>query len=114
MRYAIYYTPAPEDPLTLAANAWLGRNAFDGSRTTIAHPFAEYVDAPGRYGFHATLKAPFKLRNGYDNEDIADRFLDFCMENRGFILPSLEIGRIGPFFALVTSEDSEELDRFAI
>ena len=113
MRYAIYYTPPADHPLTLAAAGWLGRNAFDGSVTTVNHAFDDLVQAPRRYGFHATLKAPFSLKAGYGADDLADRFVSFCMENRGFSLPALKLARIGSFLALVNAKASSELDRLS-
>ena len=67
-RYAVYYTPAADDPLTRRAAAWLGRDAFTGER--LARPdlsglggldLDALTDDPRFYGFHATLKAPFEL-----------------------------------------------------
>ncbi|MGQ3281168.1 MAG: DUF1045 domain-containing protein, partial [Shinella sp.] len=71
MRYALYFTPSASDPLTLSAQRWLGRNAFTGA--TLAQLSVQGFDAatlagltadPRRYGFHATLKAPFSLAEG--------------------------------------------------
>ena len=30
MRYAIHFTPTPNDPLSHAASAWLGRDVYSG------------------------------------------------------------------------------------
>jgi putative phosphonate metabolism protein len=67
-RYAVYYTPSADDPLTRRAATWLGRDAFTGER--LARPDLPGLDGldldsltedPRFYGFHATLKAPFEL-----------------------------------------------------
>jgi putative phosphonate metabolism protein len=67
-RYAIYYTPAEDHPLTRRAAAWLGRDAFTGAPLARPDlPGLEGLDLdaltadPRFYGFHATLKAPFEL-----------------------------------------------------
>ena len=36
MRYALYFTPPREHPLTVAAAAWLGRDAFSGAPVPVA------------------------------------------------------------------------------
>ena len=71
MRYALYFTPAQDDPLTVAAARWLGRDAFSGGRVAQGEEaplsdetLREATADPRRYGFHATLKAPFELKAG--------------------------------------------------
>ena len=63
VRYALYFTPAASDSLTLSAARWLGRNAFNGApldqpaATGFDQPALKALTAdPRRYGFHATLK----------------------------------------------------------
>jgi putative phosphonate metabolism protein len=67
-RYAVYYTPAADTPLTRRAATWLGRDAFAGEDLRRpAFPDLQDLDLdvvtsdPRGYGFHATLKAPFEL-----------------------------------------------------
>jgi hypothetical protein len=67
MRAALYWAPAPNDPLHAAGSAWLGRDAETGA--TMPQPpvpdlHAITADARG-YGLHATLKPPFRLATGY-------------------------------------------------
>ncbi len=68
MRYAIYFTPPKDSPLTRLAASWLGRDPFTGASVpppsvTGLTPaeIAFHTAAARRYGFHATLKAPFLL-----------------------------------------------------
>ncbi|MEC9343897.1 MAG: DUF1045 domain-containing protein [Pseudomonadota bacterium] len=119
MRYAIYFTPPRDDPLTLAAQAWLGRNAFTGGavrRPSFAELDGEFLaahtSAPRRYGFHATLVAPFHLRAGLDENDLLDHLDRFSASRTAFEL-AVEIGRIGPFFAVVPAAGSARLQDFA-
>ena len=72
MRYAIHFTPSPNDPLTQAAAAWLGRDAYSGHAVeppgTIDLGMQEisyHTALPRRYGFHGTIKAPFRLAEGH-------------------------------------------------
>lgn len=88
-RYAIYYTPAPEHPLTVAASAWRGRDAFAGGPATApAGHVAAATDTvrvaltePRRYGFHATLKAPFRLKEGTTVEELEQVLRRFVSES---------------------------------
>ena len=66
-RYAIYFAPRPESPLKRFADAWLGRDPDRDERVSqpVIEGFAperlhEITAFPRHYGFHATLKAPFR------------------------------------------------------
>lgn len=120
MRYAVYFTPAHDHPLTVAAAEWLGRDAFSGAAFPQgavegfgATSLAELTEDPRRYGFHATLKAPFALKQGATEADLLEAFDQVCDINSAFEIPSVTISRIGPFFAIVPSEPSETLQAFA-
>jgi putative phosphonate metabolism protein len=120
MRYALYFTPPKDDALTLAASAWLSRDAFlDGRVATpdVAGFSTEELGAltaePRRYGFHATLKAPFELAPGRTEAELLAALDEFSAESEPFDIPSLTLGALGPFFALVPGGPCEALDRFA-
>lgn len=107
MRYALYFTPAPDDPLTLAAQAWLGRDAFTGKAVEACPPagftpeeFCRLTQEPRRYGFHATLVAPFRLREEATTGGLTEAADSFAAQVSRFTVPSLSITRIGRFFAL--------------
>ncbi len=120
MRYAVYFTPARTDPLTRKAAEWLGRDPFDG---TLLQPpdhtgltpaeVAFHTAAARRYGFHATMKAPFRLAVD-QTETALERALDaFCAEVAPVTVPRMALRQIDGFFALVPAERSVELDRLA-
>lgn len=120
MRYALYFTPPADDPLTRTAAAWLGRDAFSGASIAIekADPFsAETMAAltadPRRYGFHATIKAPFELARGQTEKRLIDHFETFCAAQPAFDIPSVVVGELGPFFALIPAETHRSLQDFA-
>lgn len=120
MRYALYFTPAASDSLALAAARWLGRNAFNGTaidRPAIAEFSADALAAltadPRRYGFHATLKAPFALAEGRTEAELVADLGRFSSEIEAFDIPELIVGRLGSFFALVPGGDCEPLQSFA-
>lgn len=113
MRYAIYFTPSADDPLSHAAANWLGRNPHDGAAVTVEHDFADLVVTPQKYGFHGTLKAPFRLAENVTEQELFDRFELFLEEIEIFDIPQITLDRLGQFFALVPSYDCEPLNKLA-
>lgn len=102
MRAAVYATPAPESSLNRLAAAWLGRDAFSGRPTRPADPARDpLVAEPARYGFHATLRAPFTPKPGTDLGTLVDRLGAFCAGRSAPVIGSLVLARLGDFFALV-------------
>ena len=100
MRYAIYYTPAPESALARFGESWFARKA-------------PCLDVPRRYGFHGTLKAPFRLVKGAGEAELllaAERFAGEHCAIRG---PPLRPAVLADFLALVPSGPFEGLDRLA-
>lgn len=55
---------------------------------------------PRRYGWHATLKAPFALRPGQDLASVLSWLQLLASEYRAFTLPTLRVGMLGNFLAL--------------
>ncbi|QRI61567.1 DUF1045 domain-containing protein (plasmid) [Shinella sp. PSBB067] len=120
MRYALYFTPPASDPLTLSAQRWLGRNAFTSA--ALAQPAIAGFDAaalsgltadPRRYGFHATLKAPFCLAEGRSEAELVAEIGRFVSQAEPFEIPEVVVGRLGSFFALVPGDHCNELQTFA-
>lgn len=120
MRYAIYFTPPANDPLTRRASHWLGRDAISGE--LLAQPiieafsevaFSELTFDPRRYGFHATMKAPFELADGVSEAELVEALEAFAARQIAFTLPSLVLGQLGQFFALVPGSTSPELQNLA-
>lgn len=117
-RYAVYFTPPDSHPLTQAAETWLGRSAFDRQAPKLPAEIAtsdqkEWTASPRRYGFHATMKPPFRLAEGMDEKLLLGSFERFCNETCGAGAVSLVVGRIGPFFALVPDAPSATLNKLA-
>lgn len=118
-RYAIYYTPAPEHPLTVAARAWLGRDAFAGgegvrsARDWEAQAPAPLVADPYRYGFHGTLKAPFRLQEGMSLQELEQALRLFAVKLAPTKIGPLKIVYLRGFFALVPKGPYPELRTLA-
>lgn len=70
-RYAIYFTPRSDEPLAEFGRRWFG---FDTeTRQPVENAWempTGIIRTPARYGFHATLKAPFRLREGRTEEGL--------------------------------------------
>lgn len=120
LRYAIYFSPTADEPLSRAAATWLGRDAFTGElypRTAEHDLTVEELDEltadPRRYGFHATLKAPFHLADGESEADLLAALAAFAEETAPFDIPSVAVEQIGPFFALVPQTPHQPLQQFA-
>ena len=79
-RYALYYVPPPGTALAEFGARWLGRDgsAPPGGAGVSAEDWRRAVAAPRRYGFHATLKAPFRLAEGRDERELGEALERFC------------------------------------
>jgi Protein of unknown function (DUF1045) len=74
-RYAVFFAPRP-GPFADHASAWLGWDAATGQ--ALAQPDLAGIPFPAiltaearRYGFHGTLRAPFRLAEGVTRETVA-------------------------------------------
>lgn len=83
-RYAVYYAAPRASALADLGGAWLGWDADRGAapeRPEVAGlpATAEAITARARgYGFHATLKAPFRLKEGATAADLAAAMAEFA------------------------------------
>ena len=119
-RYAIYFAPAPTTPLWRLASAVIGRDAATGE--TPPPPAAAPCDGPDwaartaeprRYGFHATLKAPFELAEGADEAMLVAAAEAFAAARTGFAVDDLAVDLLGDFVALRPRVRIGDLDRLA-
>ena len=114
-RIALYYAPAEHDPLWAAGSAWLGRDAV--SDTPIAQPEVHGIGGithrPCGYGFHATLKAPFRLQPGIGWVDLLAEVRAAARRSPAFALPELELTQLDGFMALMQRECSPALRELA-
>lgn len=120
MRYAIYFTPPAGDPLLKVAANLLGRNAFSGQPVKVPQirgldnaDFAQLTESPRRYGFHATLKAPFHLAEDFEERELLSAMMHFASSINPIEIPKLEISCLDGFFALVPSEPLAGLNQLA-
>jgi hypothetical protein len=101
-RIALYFAPGTDDPLHQRASAWLGRDAVSGAeipQQAIAGVDIAEVTADARgYGFHATLKPPFRVAG--DLQAALQAAQNFAARTAPFALPTLQITDLDGFLAL--------------
>ena len=93
-RYALYFSPC-------ASSAWarFGAQALSGDAR--------------RYGFHATLKAPFRLATGAGIAELIAELDSWCATQQTFVMPPLRVERIDGFSALVPARAEPRVDAIA-
>jgi putative phosphonate metabolism protein len=119
-RYAIYYVPPRDSDLWAFGCAWLGRDPETGENLpqddTPELPLrelAEVTAAPRRYGFHATLRAPFALAAGTDEAGLLEAVAGFAAARAAFDAPPVDLYVLGGFLALTLSEGCPAMDALA-
>ena len=119
-RYAVYFAPDANTALWRFGSACIGYDAW--RKSDVPHPdhpslnaldLAALTEEPRRYGFHATLKAPFELKRGRSEVDLLDFAAIFAAAAKPFSLPQLKVAALGRFIALVPSEHPDALHRLA-
>jgi putative phosphonate metabolism protein len=120
-RYELFFAPRPDDGLAAAASQWLGRNPDTGQARALKPTPAFTVERlagitaePRLYGFHGTLKAPMALCDGASECDLFAAVGSFAAGRRPFVVPSMKLGCLSGFLALVPAGPStEELQALA-
>lgn len=119
-RYAIYFTPHPARALWRFGCEVIGYDAAGGCDVPqFDHPVlrAELTPSrlqePARYGFHATLKAPFELAAGATCAEILAAAHRFAARQRPIALSRLAVTRMTSFLALTPVESPTELRELA-
>ena len=95
-RYALYFAPPAAHPLWQVGCDWLARDPESGTAGTGASHRAE----PRRYGFHATLKPPFALRDGLAESQLLAALAAWVRGRGVFEMPALAVATLGDFVAL--------------
>lgn len=115
-RYAVYFAPAHSSPWWAFGAHWLGRDEQDD--TALAQPtlaqitpedLCQHTAQPRRYGFHATLKAPFSLRGEHTASDLTARLKQLADTLKPVPLGPLQVATLGDFMALTPAVAADEL-----
>ncbi|MGJ4946366.1 DUF1045 domain-containing protein [Bradyrhizobium sp. HKCCYLS1011] len=118
-RYAIYYAPTAS-PLDGFGNALLGYDARSGRDVAFADRIVKAVpdwrdltEDARKYGFHATLKAPFGLAMGKSEADLIAACAAFAARPRTIPIIRPVVAAISGFIAVVPGDRSDALQALA-
>ena len=115
-RFAIYYAPRP-GAFAQAAAAWLGWDVETGQTVPhpqvpgVAQPLADLTRAPRKYGFHGTIRAPFRLAEGVTADHVTATVHAIARALPPVTLEGLVLSRIKGFLALTPAGDEGDLLR---
>lgn len=119
-RYAIYFAPPHGSPWWKFGAHWLGRDECShaplspcASTQLEATELFSITAEPRRYGFHATLKAPFRLSREHTVNDLTARMQALAAALKPVALGPLNVAMLGDFVALAPTNPPPELPEFA-
>jgi putative phosphonate metabolism protein len=119
-RYAVYFVPAAQSELYRFGSALLGYDCYTGAEIRfpqvlpVPEPaWRELTQEPRRYGFHATLKAPFRLADGADEAGLTEAFHAFCRTKAVAAAFTPVVAVVEGFIAIVPSGNEPAVDRLA-
>ena len=113
-RYAVYYAPRPGAFASRVAS-WLGWDPErgcpipTGAPAGLPRPQAELTMSPRKYGFHGTIKAPFRLAEGASRQDLTEALAALVARLAPVTMRGLELRRLGGFLALLPEGDETGL-----
>lgn len=119
-RYALYFAPAAGSAWDRFGARWLGRSAHTGA--SLEQPeipgldaarFRALTGAPRRYGFHATLKPPFRLAAGRTPDGLLRELSEIFGQIPSFGMTAMTVVVLDRFLALVPDGDPTEINRIA-
>lgn len=106
-RWAVYFSPPPQSPWARAGADWLGRDIDGGGCGPApriagwsAQTWSRVTAAPRLYGWHATLRAPWRLASGCSSAKLLSVLRTLAAEVAPFDLPPLRLGSPDGFLAL--------------
>lgn len=117
-RYAIYYTPPP-GPLADFGADWLGWDIATGTERPhpdipdLPKPVSTLTKTPRKYGFHATIKPPFRLAEGTTEAQLTEAAETALAALAPVTLDGLRLAQLGHFLALVPDGDTGPLSHLA-
>lgn len=115
-RYAIYFTPPPYSPLARFGASVIGYDCFE--KVDVNHclltgvgaqELAFATAAPRRYGFHATLVAPFHLKKDASEDDLRNALDVFSVSHAPVPLGPMKVATLEDFIALTPVKVPDEL-----
>jgi putative phosphonate metabolism protein len=117
-RYAIYYAPPAGTALDRFGAGLLGYDAWSGEEIALdvveaVSNWRELTEDARKYGFHATLKAPFHLASDIGEDGLRAACAVFAARPRPLPLIRPVVDSISGFIAVVPGDPSPELQQLA-
>ena len=119
-RFAIYFVPGADTPLYRFGAGFVGYDCYSGGEYGPPEAtglgladWKQLTQAPRAYGFHATLKAPFRLAQASTENELLTAFRRFAATPR--TIPALDpvVRSLGSFIAIVPASPSPAIDLLA-
>ena len=109
-RYAIYYLTT-DDALADFGASWLGWDVRSGREVAQFDlpGLRDITMTPRKYGFHATLKPPFRLAEGASVDQLSTAAMNLATALSPAACGGLRVTRLGHFLALTPSGDGQKL-----
>jgi len=117
-RCAVYFMPDPNNDWWHAGSSWLGRCA--ATSQPMLQPSIDGVSPrdqwaltakPRRYGWHATLKAPFRIVPGQNLRSVMLALRELGNSLTAFDLPTMKVSTDGGYMALRPQDSNPEIHR---
>ena len=119
-RYAIYFVPPAQSNLYRYGSSVLGYDCFTGNATgfpgqseSAAVNWNELGEEPRRYGFHATLKAPFHLLPSHSEHQLINALQNFARLGHAIYAFVPAVRLLSDFFAIVSRDHEPGIDALA-
>ena len=116
-RYAIYFVPPQASELYWLGASVLGYDCYTSEAVSFpsgaGSDWAQVVREPRRYGFHGTLKAPFRLAAGNTEDDLVSAVHAFARRQAIVAAGALRVSEVESFIALVPVRPCAALDQLA-
>jgi len=119
-RYAVYFVPAAESKLYRFGSTVLQYDCYAGTAIFPPPEFRDQPDEwrkateePRRYGFHATLKAPFYLAPACSEDQLVSAFRSFAAIGRAVAAIEPVVAMLSGFAAIVPQQPSPTVDALA-
>ncbi len=112
---AVYAAPRGTTDLGRLATAWLGRDIDGGDPATIERPqlddvdIDEITDEARLYGFHGTLKPPFRLADAVEVAEVDRAVAALAAEREPVLVDTLVVDVLAGFVALRPEEPNAAL-----
>jgi hypothetical protein len=110
-RYAVYFAPALDSPWWEFGRLWL--QGASRPPQIDAPAWQTMLHEPRRYGFHATLKAPFRLAPGCTVETLAQRLAMLATQHRRVPLGPVAVQALDGYVALAPTAPPPALQALA-